>query len=185
MGEEKRLFKRLLESKEMYEGLMGFAEMLFRKRIKMRKKCDGVRYEGTSTRRARLPSQVHHCRSTQKRTCQLKTDQISDPDLRKIIKNMENGNPEEPNRWNGEYVITQGVLYRYSPDDDVEEAQLVVLTANRPSSYEIFMTTQPPAILEPTEHSISYQDNRDLKTLLAILVGTTPGPRSYHQSGSP
>ena len=52
---------------------------------------------------------------------------------------MENGNPEEPNRCNGEYVITQGVLYRYSPDDDVEEAQLVVLTANRPSSYEISM----------------------------------------------
>jgi hypothetical protein len=45
---------------------------------------------------------------------------------------FETENAEEASRWTFQgYLLTQGVLYRYSPDDDTEEPQLVVATGSR------------------------------------------------------
>jgi hypothetical protein len=63
---------------------------------------------------------------------QLRQEQLNDPELRKIISAFETENAEETSRWTcRRYLVTQGVLYRYSPEDDTEEPQLVVPTASR------------------------------------------------------
>ncbi|GFT14000.1 transposon Tf2-9 polyprotein [Trichonephila clavipes] len=64
---------------------------------------------------------------------ELRTEQLKDLELKKIVDCFEN-----PNKgvhfanWTGRgYVMNQGVLYRYSPHAEVEEAQLVVPTHER------------------------------------------------------
>jgi hypothetical protein len=53
--------------------------------------------------------------------------QLQDPKFREIIATIESGKPENASRWTGRgYLLSQGVLYRYSQEDDTEEAQLVV-----------------------------------------------------------
>ncbi|GFT92138.1 retrovirus-related Pol polyprotein from transposon 17.6 [Trichonephila clavipes] len=60
---------------------------------------------------------------------ELKTEQLKDLELKKIIDCFENPNKGvDPANWTGRgYVMNQGVLYRYSPHAEVEEAQLNAL----------------------------------------------------------
>lgn len=63
-----------------------------------------------------------------KGAAEIRAEQMADPDVKKIIDCFENDRPEETSRWTARgYILSQGVLYRYSPeDDDVEEPRLVI-----------------------------------------------------------
>ncbi|GFT03058.1 transposon Tf2-8 polyprotein [Trichonephila clavipes] len=64
---------------------------------------------------------------------ELRTEQLKDLEPKKIIDCFENPNKGvDFANWTGRgYVMNQGVLYRYSPHAEVEEAQLVVPTHER------------------------------------------------------
>ncbi|GFU94903.1 uncharacterized protein TNCV_3508391 [Trichonephila clavipes] len=64
---------------------------------------------------------------------ELRTEQLKDLELKKIIDCFENPNKGvDFANWTGRgYVMNQGVLYRYSPHAEVEEAELVVPTHER------------------------------------------------------
>ncbi|GFX87521.1 retrovirus-related Pol polyprotein from transposon 412 [Trichonephila clavipes] len=64
---------------------------------------------------------------------ELRTEQLKDLELKKIVDCFENPNKELtlPIGLGRGYVMNQGVLYRYSPHAEVEEAQLVVPTHER------------------------------------------------------
>ncbi|GFS48787.1 transposon Tf2-8 polyprotein [Trichonephila clavipes] len=64
---------------------------------------------------------------------ELRTEQLKGLELKKIIDCFENTNKGvDFANWTGRgYVMNQGVLYRYSPHAEVEEAQLVVPTHER------------------------------------------------------
>ncbi|GFX66889.1 retrovirus-related Pol polyprotein from transposon 297 [Trichonephila clavipes] len=64
---------------------------------------------------------------------ELRTEQLKDLELKKIIDCFENPNKGvDFANWTGRgYVMNQGVLYRYSPHAEVEDAQLVVPTHER------------------------------------------------------
>ncbi|GFV04774.1 retrovirus-related Pol polyprotein from transposon 412 [Trichonephila clavipes] len=64
---------------------------------------------------------------------ELRTEQLKDLELKKIIGCLENPNKGfDFANWTGRgYVMNKGVLYRYSPHAEVEEAQLVVPTHER------------------------------------------------------
>ena len=64
---------------------------------------------------------------------ELRTEQLKDPELKKIIDSFEDVNKGvDFANWTGRgYVMNQGVLYRYSPHSEVEEAQLVVPSHER------------------------------------------------------
>ncbi|GFX53638.1 retrovirus-related Pol polyprotein from transposon 412 [Trichonephila clavipes] len=64
---------------------------------------------------------------------ELRTEQLKDLELKKIVDCFENPNKGvDFANWTGRgYVMNQGVLYRYSPHAEVEEAQLVVPTHER------------------------------------------------------
>lgn len=55
-------------------------------------------------------------------------EQLEDPELKKIIDSFSEPTKNEENaRWLSRgYLISSGVLYRYSPDIDAEEPQLVI-----------------------------------------------------------
>ncbi|XP_072377836.1 uncharacterized protein [Diabrotica undecimpunctata] len=58
----------------------------------------------------------------------LRTEQLNDPDLRKIVESFENPdtNSVDYKSWSElGYFTMQGILYRYTPDLDIGEAQLV------------------------------------------------------------
>lgn len=60
---------------------------------------------------------------------ELRSQQLTDPDISEIIKCFENPAvfDSETRRWSDRgYLMLNGVLYRYSPDSDGDEAQLVV-----------------------------------------------------------
>jgi hypothetical protein len=47
--------------------------------------------------------------------------------VKEIIDTIDSGKPEDASRWTGSgYLLSQGVLYRYSQDKDTEETQLVI-----------------------------------------------------------
>ncbi|CAG4935861.1 unnamed protein product [Colias eurytheme] len=53
--------------------------------------------------------------------------QLADPEVAKIIQDLEGKDELNINRWSERgYLLNQGVLYRYVPDTDSEEPQLVV-----------------------------------------------------------
>lgn len=53
--------------------------------------------------------------------------QLADPEVAKIIHDLEGNDELNINRWSERgYLLNQGVLYRYVPDTDSEEPQLVV-----------------------------------------------------------
>lgn len=57
---------------------------------------------------------------------ELRTEQMEDPELVKIIQEFESLS-DDSNRWAERgYLMEKGVLYRYSAENDTEEAQLVV-----------------------------------------------------------
>lgn len=59
----------------------------------------------------------------------LREAQQADPELKKILDAFNAGDQETTAPWTSRgYLCSQGILYRYSPDDDVEEAQLVIPT---------------------------------------------------------
>ncbi|GFT49507.1 retrovirus-related Pol polyprotein from transposon 412 [Trichonephila clavipes] len=64
---------------------------------------------------------------------ELRTEQLKDLELKKIVDCFENPNKGvDFANWTGRgYMMNQGVLYRYSPHAEVEEAQLVVPTHER------------------------------------------------------
>ena len=62
----------------------------------------------------------------------LRNKQLEGPELKKIIDDYEHGTPEETERWSVRgYIMDQGVLYRYTPDDDNDEAQFVIPASQR------------------------------------------------------
>ncbi|GBM36478.1 hypothetical protein AVEN_249671-1 [Araneus ventricosus] len=68
-----------------------------------------------------------------RRAGELRTEQLKDPELKKIMDWFEdiNKSVEFANWIERGYVLNQGVLYRYSPHSEVEEAQLVVPSHER------------------------------------------------------
>lgn len=62
----------------------------------------------------------------------LRDEQLKDPEIAKIIEALESKRDEEALRWISRgYMMDRGILYRYSPDDETEEAQLVVPNDSR------------------------------------------------------
>lgn len=61
-------------------------------------------------------------------TKEIREEQLKDEDVRKIIESLESLDKDENfANWSDRgYLMNQGVLYRYSPEADTEEAQLVV-----------------------------------------------------------
>jgi hypothetical protein len=58
---------------------------------------------------------------------EIRTEQLKDPDLKKIIDALTNATPEVAQPWlNRGYLLNSGVLYRYFQDNDEEAAQLLV-----------------------------------------------------------
>jgi hypothetical protein len=50
---------------------------------------------------------------------EIRTEQLKDPDLKKIIDALTNVTPEVAQPWlNRGYLLNSGVLYRYSQDND-------------------------------------------------------------------
>ncbi|XP_045541479.1 uncharacterized protein LOC123722976 [Papilio machaon] len=63
---------------------------------------------------------------------QLRAEQLEDPEVAKIIQDLESTDELTSTRWlERGYVLQQGVLYRYDPDNDSEEAQMVVPISKR------------------------------------------------------
>lgn len=59
----------------------------------------------------------------------IREGQLNDPEIRKIIKCFEDktASPIDFTRWTSRgYLMSQGILYRYSPDSESEDAQLMV-----------------------------------------------------------
>ncbi|GBL54392.1 Retrovirus-related Pol polyprotein from transposon 297, partial [Araneus ventricosus] len=63
-----------------------------------------------------------------RRSRDIREEQMKDEDLKKIIDCFESGRKDEDfiNWTSRGYLMIQGILYRYSPDTESEEAQLVV-----------------------------------------------------------
>lgn len=62
----------------------------------------------------------------------LRTQQMTDPDVRKILEAFDHEDSEGITQWTTRgYLVTQGVLCRYTPDGDNEEAQLVAPASDR------------------------------------------------------
>jgi hypothetical protein len=58
---------------------------------------------------------------------ELRNEQLGDETLKKIVRCFEDGADEGPERWTDRgYVMSGGILYRYVPDSETEEPQLVV-----------------------------------------------------------
>ncbi|GFX34649.1 retrovirus-related Pol polyprotein from transposon 412 [Trichonephila clavipes] len=70
---------------------------------------------------------------------ELRTEQLKDLELKKIIDCFENSNKGvDFANWTGRgYVMNQGVLYRYSPHAEVEEAELIVPTHEREKTLKL------------------------------------------------
>jgi Integrase zinc binding domain len=66
-------------------------------------------------------------------TDDIRNDQLSDPELKEIISSFVAGEPNNTSdRWaEKKYFMTNGVLYHYDYDADLEEAQLVVPASGR------------------------------------------------------
>ncbi|KAJ8968749.1 hypothetical protein NQ317_012697 [Molorchus minor] len=63
---------------------------------------------------------------------EIRNEQLKDPDIGKIIKSFEESENNDFIKWTDRgYIMSNGVLYRYSADDDIEEAQLVVPSHER------------------------------------------------------
>ncbi|XP_045535217.1 uncharacterized protein LOC123720914 isoform X2 [Papilio machaon] len=63
---------------------------------------------------------------------QLRAEQLEDPEVAKIIQDLESTDELTSTRWlERGYVLQRGVLYRYDPDNDSEEAQMVVPISKR------------------------------------------------------
>lgn len=57
----------------------------------------------------------------------LRQEQLADPELEKIVKELEATDEVTAQRWTERgYMMDQGVLYRFNPDSDSESPQLVV-----------------------------------------------------------
>lgn len=62
----------------------------------------------------------------------VRREQLKDPDLEKIIRSFEDARNEDYARWTGRgFIMSNGVLYRYSDTEDLDEAQLVVPSHER------------------------------------------------------
>ena len=65
---------------------------------------------------------------------ELRDAQLADPEVAKIVKEFENPDPIAYTRWAERgYLMTQGVLYRFNPELDCEDPQLVVPASKRES----------------------------------------------------
>ncbi|XP_062528800.1 retrovirus-related Pol polyprotein from transposon 17.6 [Bombyx mori] len=56
----------------------------------------------------------------------LRTEQLDDPEVAKIITSLEDPEPVSTQWLDRGYLMNQGVLYRYLPDSDSDQPQLVV-----------------------------------------------------------
>lgn len=64
-----------------------------------------------------------------KSSTEMREEQLSDPEVKKIIDAFEADEPVNISRWTDRgYILTNGVLYRYSPVAEDEEPQLVIPT---------------------------------------------------------
>ncbi|XP_061724302.1 uncharacterized protein LOC133530409 [Cydia pomonella] len=62
-----------------------------------------------------------------KNPAELRREQLADPEVEKIVKEVEGSNEVASRRWTERgYLMEQGVLYRYNPDSDSETPQLVI-----------------------------------------------------------
>ncbi|KAJ0170024.1 hypothetical protein K1T71_014630 [Dendrolimus kikuchii] len=67
------------------------------------------------------------CDLPTKTPTQIRQEQISDPEVEKIIKEIEGTEDVAAERWlKRGYLMDQGVLFRYNPDSESESPQLVV-----------------------------------------------------------
>ncbi|KAG6438941.1 hypothetical protein O3G_MSEX000349, partial [Manduca sexta] len=57
---------------------------------------------------------------------ELRKEQLEDPEVAKIINSLEDSGPVNVQWLDRGYIMNQGVLYRYLPDSDSEQPQLVV-----------------------------------------------------------
>lgn len=56
----------------------------------------------------------------------IRQNQLDDPDMNKIIHCFEtNNHPDEQNWVERGYIMNDGILYRYIPEGESEDAQLV------------------------------------------------------------
>lgn len=57
----------------------------------------------------------------------LRDEQLSDPEVKRIVDSFEQPDHAELSNWMTRgYILSEGVLYRYVPEEDSEDAQLVV-----------------------------------------------------------
>lgn len=62
-----------------------------------------------------------------KTSAEIREAQVADPDLRPILESFQNPGSMECTRWSERgYLTMNGILYRYSPEQEGEDAQLVV-----------------------------------------------------------
>ncbi|XP_061721848.1 uncharacterized protein LOC133528471 [Cydia pomonella] len=62
-----------------------------------------------------------------KNPAELRREQLADPEVERIVKEVEGSNEVASRRWTERgYLMEQGVLYRYNPDSDSETPQLVI-----------------------------------------------------------
>ncbi|XP_063361755.1 uncharacterized protein LOC134650752 [Cydia amplana] len=67
-----------------------------------------------------------------KNPAELRREQLADPEVEKIIKEIEGSDEVASRRWTERgYLVEQGVLYRYNPDSDSETPQLVIPSSLR------------------------------------------------------
>lgn len=62
----------------------------------------------------------------------LRKEQLKDPDLAKIVESFEDVQSDAFSRWTERgFILSNGILYRYSSEDDLDEAQLVIPSHER------------------------------------------------------
>lgn len=85
----------------------------------------------------------------------MRESQLQDDNLKKIIESFESTQKtEEYANWTERgFLMNNGVLYRYIPDSDSEEAQLVIPAAERESILQKHHDDQWLDIMGKKEHS--------------------------------
>ncbi|PZC79417.1 hypothetical protein B5X24_HaOG216412 [Helicoverpa armigera] len=74
------------------------------------------------------------CDLPTKTPSELRSEQLSDPEVEKIVKELEGPDDVAAQRWlERGYLMDQGVLFRYNPDSESESPQLVISASHVPN----------------------------------------------------
>lgn len=107
---------------------------------------------------------------------------LDDPNLTTIINALEDVQNEEVNhrRFNRDYFLQEGVLYRHIDDQEEHDAKLVVPAEEVKNILNVTTSDCWFTLLYHAETNMVERKDRDLKFQLGILVGNQHNTKSQH-----